>query len=157
MNNQPNYNSQNEKSAFLADSSAVLIDPVVIPVIEEQLQVDKQVIETGIVRITKQVIEEPETVAIPVFREEVIVDHVAVYQYVDTAPVVRYEGETMIIPVVREVLVTEKKLLLVEEVHVTKKQTTDQERVDVMLRKEKITVERINPSDERSAETTPSL
>lgn len=157
MNSQSNYDNPKEEPAFLATSSGGVAESIVIPVIEEQLRVDKQIVETGIVRIAKHVIEEPETVDIPVFKEEVTIDHVAVYQYVDTAPVVRYEGETMIIPVVREVLVTEKKLLLVEEVHVTKRQITNQERVDVMLRKEKVTVERINPNDERSAETAPSL
>lgn len=157
MNNQPSYNDQIRESAFGATSSATQAESVVIPVIEEQLHIDKQIVETGIVRIVKEVIEEPETVNVPVFREEVIVDHVAIQQYVDAAPAVRYEGETMIIPVVREVLVTEKKLLLVEEVHVTKRQITNQENLEVMLRKEKVTVERRTPHDGRSAETTPSL
>lgn len=157
MNNQLSYNNQIEEAAFLAAGSAMPGESVVIPVIEERLRVDKQVVETGIVRIAKQVTEEQETVNVPVFREEVIVDHVAIDQYVDTAPAVRYEGKTMIIPVIREVLITEKRLLLVEEVHVTKRQITNQESLEVMLRKEKVTVERRNPSDERAAEPVPSL
>ena len=157
MNNSPSHIDQTVIAVTSLEEAVTQAAPIIIPVIEEQLLISKQVVDTGIVRIVKQVIEESEVVDIPMLREEVVVDHIAVYQYVDEAPAVRYEGETMIIPVVREVLVTEKKLLLVEEVHVTKRQITDQEHVEVMLRKEKVTVERRSPNDERSADTTPSL
>lgn len=125
--------------------------PITIPVIQEQIQLDKQVIETGTVRIRKEVSEEVQSVDLPIFQEEVTVNHVAVYQYVDSPPPIRYEGETMIIPVLREVLVTEKRLLLVEEVHVTKRHITTQETQQVTLRKEEITVERSGVNPERSA------
>lgn len=150
MNNEFKQDFQaDEPEQRLADS--VRAKPVIIPVIEEQVQIGKRIIETGAVRVTKHVIEESQTIDVPVSREEVIVEHVAVYQYVDEAPGVRYEGETMIIPVLREVLVTEKRLLLVEEVHVTKRQLTDQETQEVILRKEEITVERTGPNHERPA------
>ncbi|WP_420151902.1 YsnF/AvaK domain-containing protein [Spirosoma sp.] len=148
MSNGPDQMSRNKES--VPAISALDSGTIVIPVIEEQIQIDKQIIETGTVRIAKQVFEEAQTVDIPVFREEVTVEHVAVYQYVDAAPAVRYEGETMIIPVLREVLVTEKRLLLVEEVHVTKRHITDQETQEVTLRKEEVIVERSDPDHERS-------
>lgn len=151
MRNEPSDSNQSEESVQGLSNSASVTGPVVVPVIEEKLQIDKQVVETGVVRIVKHVIEEAQTVDVPVFKEEVIVEHVAVYQYVDTPPPVRYEGETMIIPVLREVLVTETKLLLVEEVHVTKRHTTDQETLEVKLRKEEVTVERNGPTIERPA------
>ncbi|GAB2591536.1 YsnF/AvaK domain-containing protein [Spirosoma areae] len=151
MNNTMNTDRQSNEPARQPTTTLTRTEPVIIPVIEEQVQVGKKLIETGVVRIAKRVIEEPQTVDIPVFREEVTVEHIAVYQYVDEAPAVRYEGETMIIPVLREVLVTEKRLLLIEEVHVTKRHITDQETQEVMLRKEEITVERSEPNDERSA------
>ncbi|UFH54257.1 YsnF/AvaK domain-containing protein [Spirosoma sp. KNUC1025] len=127
------------------------MEPIVIPVIEEELHIGKRTVETGVISVVKHVFEEAQTVDIPVSREEVTVEHVAVYQYVDEAPAVRYEGETMIIPVLREVLVTEKRLLLVEEVHVTRQKITDRETHEVMLRKEEITVKRTGSSDERPA------
>jgi uncharacterized protein (TIGR02271 family) len=125
--------------------------PVVIPVIEEQLHIDTQLIETGVVRIIKRVTEDKQSVDLPTKREEVVVDRVAIYQYVDTPPAVRYEGDTTIIPVLREVLVTEKKLLLVEEVRITKHQTIEQNEQEFTLRKEEITVERSVPEQERPA------
>lgn len=151
MDNEFTPTIQASELATPPANSATSTESVMIPVIEEQLRIDKQLIETGVVRISKHVIEESQTVDIPVFREEVMVEHVAVYQYVDTPPAVRYEGETMIVPVLREVLVTEKRLLLVEEVHVTKRHITDQETQEVTLRKEEVTVERSGPTNERSA------
>jgi stress response protein YsnF len=52
----------------------------------------------------------------------------------------------MIIPVVREVLVVEKRLLLVEELHVTKTQVQKQETQHITLRKEEVIVERLAPN-----------
>jgi len=76
-------------------------------------------------------------------REDVNVERVSLNKYIDTAPPpVRYEGDTMIIPVLREVTVIEKRLLLVEELRVTKHRTELEETQDVSLRKEEIKVTR---------------
>lgn len=157
MDNEFNPTVQASELATPPANSAASTESVIIPVIEEQLRIDKQLIETGVVRISKHVIEESQSVDVPVFREEVTVEHVAVYQYVDTPPAVRYEGETMIVPVLREVLVTEKRLLLVEEVHVTKRHIAGQETQEVILRKEEVTVERSGPNENVRPEERPSL
>jgi uncharacterized protein (TIGR02271 family) len=113
----------------------------VIPVIEEQVLIGKKVVESGRVRISKHVSEEKITVNVPVVHEEVEVEKVSVNQFVESAPEVRYEGETMIIPVIREVV--EVRLLLVEELHVTKRRVETQHSEEVTLRKEELTVERV--------------
>lgn len=114
----------------------------VIRVIEEQLQVDKQVVETGRVLINKVVREEEQVVTTPVEHEEISVERVPVNQYVETPPSVRYEGDLTIIPVVKEVVVTEKRLMLVEEIHLTKRRITTDDTQRVMLRREEVTVDR---------------
>jgi uncharacterized protein (TIGR02271 family) len=122
----------------------------VIPVIEEHLQVGKKVVETGRIRVTKTIQEHQESVNLPLNQEEVNLERVAVNQYVTTPPPpVRYEGDTMIIPVMQEVLVVEKRLLLVEELHITKRQVQKQETQQVTLRKEEVNVERVaqNPTN----------
>ena len=126
-------------------------ETTVIPVLEEQLQVDTKLVETGLVRIIKRVTEETQTIDTPTTQEEVIVDRVAVNQYVERPPAVRYEGDVTIIPVLREVVVTEKKLLLVEEVHITKRRTVDPGTQEFTLRKEEVTIERSTPPNERPA------
>lgn len=111
-----------------------------IPVIEEKLQVDKKTVETGTVRIIKKVTEEEVTIDVPTAREEVEVERVPLNKYIETPPSVRHEGETMIIPVIKEVI--EKRLVLVEEVRITRRKVQTEARQQVTLRKEKVVVER---------------
>ena len=122
-----------------------------IPVFEEQLQVTTQLVETGRVRLTKTIHETDETVTIPLLNEGYIVERTTLNQYVDEPPAPRKEGETMIYPVLKEVLVVQKRLLLIEEIRVTLQQTQIQDTQTVRLRREEITVERIPTSPERAA------
>ena len=119
--------------------------PATIPVIEEQLTVDKRVIEKGRVRISKKVRETDETVNIPLVQENVQVERVPINQFIaEPPPPVRYEGNVMIIPVLREVVIVEKRLVLVEELRVTKQQTQTQETQKIRLRKEEVNVKRVS-------------
>lgn len=114
-----------------------------IPVIEERIRVDKRVVETGRVVIRKRVTEHQEHVAIPLNHDEVNVDRVPINRYVEVPPeAIRYEGDTMIISVLEEVVVVEKRLMLVEELHVTKRQIQTEEMHQVTLRTEEVTVTR---------------
>ncbi|WP_018477491.1 YsnF/AvaK domain-containing protein [Pontibacter roseus] len=114
-----------------------------IPVIEERVQVDKDVVETGRVRISKDVHEEEVTVDLPTVFEETDIERVEINQYVDTPPPpIRYEGDKMIIPVTREVLVVEKRILVVEELHITKRRTEKHDTEQVTLRREEVRVDR---------------
>ena len=116
-------------------------DPVTIPVIEEKARVDKKMVEKGKVRVIKKVETEDEKVKIDVKNEEVNVERVPVNEYADTPPEVRYEGDTTIIPVIKEVAVVTKKILVVEEIRVTKKTHVTEEERTIPLKKEKVSVE----------------
>ncbi|WP_461491640.1 YsnF/AvaK domain-containing protein [Pontibacter sp. HJ8] len=119
-----------------------------IPVIEEQVHVDKKIVETGRVRISKDVHEEEVTVDLPTVYEEAHIERVAINEYVDTPPPpIRYEGDKMIIPVTREVLVVEKRILVVEELHVTKRRTEEHDSQQVKLRREEVNVNRFRNDD----------
>ena len=124
--------------------------PMVIPVIEETASVDKQVVVTGKVRIEKQVEEINEAVNVNLQHDEYTIKRVARNEYVDEGiPQVRHEGNTLIIPVVKEVIV--KRLLLVEEVHIIKDIVTTSEQVNIPLRKETITINRTTDNAQPSA------
>jgi uncharacterized protein (TIGR02271 family) len=124
--------------------------PVVIPVIEEIASIDKQVVTTGKIRIEKQVQENNETAEVNLLHDEYTIKRVVRNEYVDEgAPQVRYEGDTLIIPVVKEVMV--KRLLLVEEVHVIKEVVPTTEQVNVPLRKETVTITRTQDIEPPSA------
>ena len=108
---------------------------------QEQVNIDKKIVESGKVVIHKKVHKEDKDVEVPVSHEEVEIKKVTINKYVTEAPDVRYEGNTTIIPVIKEVAVIEKKLLLVEEIHVIKHVVEKTEEHIVPLRKEEIQVE----------------
>ena len=110
-------------------------------VLQEQVNIDKKIVESGKVVINKKVHKEDKDVEVPVSHEEVEIKKVTINKYVTEAPDVRYEGNTTIIPVIKEVAVIEKKLLLVEEIHVIKHVVEKTEEHIVPLRKEEIQVE----------------
>ncbi|WP_420153650.1 YsnF/AvaK domain-containing protein [Siphonobacter sp.] len=114
--------------------------PVVLLVIQERVNVDTETQETGRVTVTKRVHEHEERVELPLTQQQVKVERVAINQYIDTPPAVRYEGETMIVPVVKEILV--KRLVLVEEVRITKEEVQTTTHQPVMLRQEEIVITR---------------
>ena len=116
-------------------------DQRVIPVLEEHLRVGTTMRETGRVRVLKKVLIENYSADIPVLKEEVVVEKRPINQYIDgEAPGIRLEGDTTIVPVIKEVIV--KRLLLVEELHITKRRTENTVPVHEVLRKEEVTVTR---------------
>jgi uncharacterized protein (TIGR02271 family) len=114
-----------------------------IPVVEEKLKIEKKVVEKGRVKISKTVKEESEILDLPEVSEEVHIERIPINKIVEKVPeAVRYEGETMIIPLLKEIAVVEKKILLVEEIRVTKTAVRTEQQQEVSLRKEEIKVER---------------
>lgn len=120
----------------------------VIPVVREELDVQKRKVETGRVRISKIVREREELVDEPLLREEVRVERVPINRTVDVPVAMRQEGETMIIPLLEEVLVVEKRLLLREELHITRQRRETKNPQKVTLRTEEVKVERTGAKKE---------
>jgi uncharacterized protein (TIGR02271 family) len=115
---------------------------VSIPVIEEHLNVDKKVVEKAKYRIQKTVSQENFSEKVPAIHEKVNIQRVKINKYVDAAPDVRLEGDTTIIPVIEEVVVVEKKLMLVEEIHITKSRDEVHVNVKEKLRKEHVEIKK---------------
>lgn len=118
---------------------------VVVPVVQEEVSVDKRRVITGGVRVSKVVREHEEVIDEPLTQEEVEVERVPINQVVNGEMRVRQEGDTMIIPILEEVLVVSKQLILKEEVRITKRRTTVSEPQRVTVRSEEVVVDRIDP------------
>jgi uncharacterized protein (TIGR02271 family) len=118
--------------------------PLVLPVIEEALDVRTRRVETGRVRITKVIHEREELVDEPLLREEVVIERVPVNRVVEGPIPVRSEGDTMIVSVLEEVLVVETRLLLTEELRITRRRTETHQPVPVTVRREDVTIERVD-------------
>ncbi len=118
-------------------------EEIIIPVINEELRIDKEIIESGRVRIIKKVNEEKSTVEVPLKHTEVSVERKPINKYVDEHhQATRYEGDTMIVSVLKEVVVVQKKILLVEELHINKTQKQETHTEEVTLKSETVSVER---------------
>jgi uncharacterized protein (TIGR02271 family) len=132
------------KRNFMANPERTgrLVAEKVVPIIEEAAVVYKERVTTDTVRLHKRVHEDEQILDIPVQTEAIEVERVPVGRWIETPAVVRHEGDTTVYPVVEEVLVTEKRLRLVEEVRVTRRQTTHKVRQQIGLRREEIVVER---------------
>jgi len=128
-----------------------------IPVIEEQLAVGTRVVETGRgVRIHKTVSEQPVTIDERLVRDAVDVRHVPVDRIValEEAPATRYEGDTLVVPVLEEVLVVERRLRIKEELHITRVRHEEHYRDTVPLKAERVEVERFDETGSPPASDT---
>lgn len=119
---------------------------VVIPVVREELRVSRREIERGGVRVHKRVEEREEMVEQPTYREEVTVERVTLGQPLDQEMGSRQEGDTLIIPVLEEMLVVEKRLVLKEEIRITRRRIDETEQVRIMLRQEHVEIEELGDS-----------
>ena len=132
--------------------------PFVVPVYQEALTIGKRTVETGRARIAKHVTERSEVVDEPLLREDVQIDHVPINRiWVGPPPQPRYEADTMVVPLLEEVLVVEKRLMLREELHIRRVQHTVHDPQTVVLRSESVTVERVEPAAEQNTGGAPRL
>ena len=116
---------------------------LVIPVVEERLEVSRERVETGRVRISKSVETREVVVDDPLKRETVRVEHVPINQVVTgDVPQVREEGDVTVIPILEERVVTRTELVLVEEVRIHRDHSQYRDPQRVTLRKEVVAVER---------------
>jgi uncharacterized protein (TIGR02271 family) len=122
-------------------------EPMVVPVLVEELEVQKRLVETGKVRITKVVHERETLVDEPLFHDNVAITRVPMQRVVDGPVPVREENGTTIISIVEEVLVVEKRLMLREEIHIRKQRIETHQPQRITLRSEEVRVERVPSVD----------
>ncbi len=117
-----------------------------IPVMQEALHIGKRTVETGRgVRLNKTVSEEVWRIDDTLSQQTLDIQHIPVNAWVvGDAPTQHYDGATLVVPVLEEVLVVEKRLRLKEEIRITAK--THQQPVSerVVLRKEHVSVEHVD-------------
>lgn len=114
----------------------------VVPVIKEELEVGKRMVESGRVRLRKETSAEEISVNVPVASTTYEVERVAKDEVLEAWPEVRREGDTTVYPVVEEDVVLTKRLVLREEIRVTERRSESTERKSVELRREDVVVER---------------
>ncbi|MBV1795784.1 YsnF/AvaK domain-containing protein [Siccirubricoccus sp. G192] len=126
----------------------------IIPLLEEHLRVGKRVRETGRLRVSVTTGTEARLVEETLRSRLVDIERVPIGRTVAEAPPVREEGDTLVIPVLEEVLVVERRLVLREEVRLRLRVEERQHAEPVTLRRQQAVIERLPPMPDAPTPTT---
>lgn len=117
-------------------------DSVLVKLSAENLDVSKQKVTTGRVKISRKTVHRQEEINELLTQEHVEIEHVAKEIPVDSIPDIREENGVTIIPVVEEKIEVVRTLILKEELHIKKvKKSTPFHKV-VTLRSQELFVDR---------------
>lgn len=137
-----------QPGATATDGDSTDVEHIVVQRYEEDLVVDKHLTEVGQVSVSKRVVEEPQTVLVDVNRQEWDVERTDVeraWQQGDDAP--RTEGDTIIVPIIAEKLEVMRRRVVIGEVRLTKRVSTEQREITETVRREVVEVSGPGTSD----------
>jgi stress response protein YsnF len=119
-----------------------------IPLHEEEVSLSRREIKKANVQVAlvtgtrEQLIDEELT------HVRVEIERVPIDRTVEVAPPTRQEGDITIIPVVEEIVVVERRLVLKEEVRVRRVSTKEQHQETLVLRQQEAVVTREEPDSQ---------
>jgi uncharacterized protein (TIGR02271 family) len=122
---------------------------IAIPLNVEDLTIERREVKRD-VRIHIRTSSHDQLVDEPAMHERVEIEHVAVGRPIDAIPPIREEGDTTVIPVVEEIVVVERRLILKEEIRLRRVRTTERHRETVTLREQQAVIERADPAETKS-------
>jgi hypothetical protein len=114
----------------------------IIPVIEEHVVIGTERATTGTVRVRTVTHEEEHRIDEPVRISDVEVKRVPVDLWTDEPVADRIEGDTRIISVHREEIIVQRRLHVIEEIHVTLRRREERHRETVRTQQTEVMVER---------------
>lgn len=129
----------------------------VIPLLREYLTLGRRQVETGRVRVHLATTTEDVQLREPVSHERAEIQRVAIGREVAEAPGIREEedGAVLVVPVLEEILVTQRRIVLKEEIRIRRVATTGTIQKTVALHSQTATVERLPPPS-RDGSVTPA-
>ena len=111
-----------------------------IPLFEERVHVGKSDIVTDEVRVTTSTEEHDVQIEDEIERGNLHVERIAVERAVMQAPEPRQDGDTLIVSIIEERLVVEKRLFVIEELRITRTTTTERVTIPETVRRMRATV-----------------
>lgn len=113
-----------------------------IELMAERLAVTKRRVDGDVVRVTTSTVEREHQVDEALQHERVEVERVPIGRVVETMPPVREDSDTTIMPVIEEVVVVERRLMLKEEVPIRRVKVAGRHQETVTLRGQEATITR---------------
>jgi uncharacterized protein (TIGR02271 family) len=112
-----------------------------IPLREEQLEVEKQRVQKGEVRVHKEIVTEQQRIDVPVSHEEVVIEHIPASEAKPSdTPIGR--DETIRMPVSEEQVNVTKRTVETGEIDITKRNVQGEQRVSGTVRREEPRIEK---------------
>ncbi|MDQ3799689.1 MAG: YsnF/AvaK domain-containing protein, partial [Acidobacteriota bacterium] len=154
LNQQP-YNPQNLAAVNDAATPAAtaqnaadyqLQNQTSIPIIEEQLEVGKQIVQREGARIRSRIIEKPVEANLRLREEHIVVNRRPVNREVTDADLTNFREGELVITEHAEVPVVGKQARVVEEIVIGKNVTEHVETVHETVRRNEVEVEQVNPN-----------
>lgn len=136
----------------MADEIDETAGEAVLPLVEEALRVGKRRVETGRVRVSVSTDIEERVVRETLRSERTEIERVPIGRELadgEPAPALRQEPDgTVVVPVLEEILVVEKRLVLREEIRMRLVAVDEAVEQPVALRRQRASVERLPPTAE---------
>ena len=123
-------------------------DDLHIPIVQEEARIFKRSVDTEHVSVRMTTDEESVLLQDELRREHVELTRIPVGCEVAEAPAIRTEGDVTIIPVVEERLHVEKRLFLVEELHLRRTTIAEPVEMPTTVRRTRVDVERTHPDQQ---------
>jgi len=132
-------------------------EEAVLSLIEETARIEKRAVETERVRVSTRTDTVDQVLRETLRSDMVGVTRVPVNRTLaegEVPPVVRTEAGVTIIPVLEEILVVEKRLVLKEEVHIRRTTAGEDVEMPVTLRRQHTVIERVSPEGHATEQAT---
>ncbi len=124
------------------------IRPEPIPIVEERARILTREVETGRVQVRLATEEVEELVQATLAGRRATIERVPMDVELTEPPAVRQEGDVIVVPVVEEVLVVERRLRLREEIRLRLAPTQEEVALPVRRRVQRAEVHRLPPEPE---------
>jgi uncharacterized protein (TIGR02271 family) len=119
-----------------------------VPLPVEEVSVSRREIKRANVQIALNTRTREQLIDEELTHVRVEIERFSIDQTVEAVPPIRQEGDITIIPVVEEVVIVERRLVLKEEVRVRRVSTKEQHQETVVLRQQEAVVTREGPDSQ---------
>ncbi len=130
---------------------------VIVPLLIEELEIARRRVPVTQVRVTAATHKHEKLIDELLTHERAEVERVAIGRPIDAAPPVREEGDTIVVPVVEEVVTLQRSLVLKEEIHIRRVRTTERHRETVTLRAQEAKIDRLAPDMNAPKANVPAI
>ena len=128
----------------MGDELMAVDEPIRLPLAEETLQARVVEREQGRILIHKRVETDPVTAQVELHHDDVVIDEIDIDEEATERQEPWYEGDTLMVPVYEEVLVSYTQLMLRKVIRIHNRGATEQVNLKGTVRREVVEIEQVD-------------